>query len=139
MWAVSQVMLRKINYIYDEVVKAAKNNTMYMRPLAFDYRDDTQARRVDDQILVGESIMIAPVYTANTLGRYMYLPEEMKMLRLKSLTDIKEEVIEKGHHYIDVATNELLIFIRKGKSLELTKGGMNVDEAEKAEKMVFGF
>lgn len=128
-----------INYIYDEVVKAAKNNTMYMRPLAFDYRDDTQARRVDDQILVGESIMIAPVYTANTLGRYMYLPEKMKMLRLKSLTDIKEEVIEKGHHYIDVATNELLIFIRKGKSLELTKGGMNVNEAEKAEKMVFGF
>ncbi len=128
-----------LNYIYDEVIKAANNNMPYMRPIAFDYRNDAHAKRVDDQISVGDSIMIAPIYTANTLGRYIYLPEEMKMLKMKSLTSITETVLEKGHHYIDVAANEMLVFIRKGKSLELTKGGMNVDEAVKAEKMTFCF
>lgn len=126
-------------YIYSEFVKAALGDGMYFKPLAFDYWEDEQARRVEDQLLVGESIMIAPVYEQNAKGRYVYLPESMKLLRMKSLQDRKEEIIEAGHHYLDVALNEVLIFIRPGHVLPLSKGGMYVDAIDETELEMIGY
>jgi alpha-glucosidase len=100
-------------------MKAALEDTMYFRPLSFDYPEDPQAYRVEDQLMVGDSIMIAPVYTQNAKGRYVYLPEDMLMVRMQSPEKRSSEVLEKGHHYVDVALNEVLIFVKKGKMLPL--------------------
>ena len=48
-------------YLYSEFMKAALENTSYFRPLAFDYPDDPDAREVEDQLLLGEGLMAAPV------------------------------------------------------------------------------
>lgn len=128
-----------INYIYDGVKKAAKENEMFMRPLAFDYREDALTRKIEDQILVGDSIMIAPIYRQNEVGRYVYLPEEMKLLRFKSLEEVKEEVLDKGHHYLELPLDEVAVFLRKGRKLTLTKGGMTVAEAETSEGVTYSF
>lgn len=69
-------------YLYSEFMKAALENTSYFRPLAFDYPDDPDAREVEDQLLLGEGLMAAPVYVQNAHGRHVYLPESMKLLRL---------------------------------------------------------
>jgi alpha-glucosidase len=106
-------------YLYSEYMKAALEDTMYFRPLSFDYPEDPQAYRVEDQLMVGDSIMIAPVYTQNAKGRYVYLPEDMLMVRMQSPEKRSSEVLEKGHHYVDVALNEVLIFVKKGKMLPL--------------------
>ncbi|VWL85957.1 glycoside hydrolase family 31 protein [Oceanivirga miroungae] len=119
-----------LDYIYDETKKAVENNTMYLRPLAFDYEKDLLTREITDQILVGDSIMIAPIYEQNKKGRYVYLPEDMKMLKVKSKNDIKEEVLKKGHHYIEVNLDEFLIFVRKGKTFTLKNGGQSVDSMD---------
>ncbi len=108
-----------IPYIYSSLKKAVENNEMYMRPLAFDFTDDEMAKNVEDQVLLGDVLMLAPIYKQNARGRYVYLPESMKMLKFKSAEDITETVYEAGHHYIDVALDEVVVFIRKGKSLEL--------------------
>lgn len=106
-------------YLYSEYMKAVLKDEMYFRPLAFDYPEDAQASRVEDQLMVGESIMIAPVYTQNAKGRYVYLPEDMLMVRMRSLEDRSRVVMEKGHHYVDVALNELVIFVKKNHMLPL--------------------
>lgn len=100
------------------------------RPLAFDYREDSFAKRVEDQLLVGDSIMIAPVYEQNARGRYVYLPEKMKLVKMKSLTERESRIMEKGHHYIDVALDEVIFFIRPDKILPLSKGGQCVEEVD---------
>ena len=74
-------------YLYSEFMKAALENGSYFRPLAFDYPADPDAREVQDQRLLGEGLMAAPIYTQNTHGRMVYLPEPMKMLRLRSVDD----------------------------------------------------
>ena len=75
-------------YIYSEYMKSALNSEMYFKPLSFVYTDDEFASQVEDQLLVGDSLMIAPVYNQNAKGRYVYLPEEMAMLRFRGvLTD----------------------------------------------------
>ena len=113
-------------YIYSEYMKAALKNEMYFRPLAFDYPQDQQAARVEDQLLVGDSLMIAPVYTQNAKGRYVYLPEDMLMVRMSAMDNRTCEVMEKGHYYIEIALNELVIFVRKNHVLPLAKMGENV-------------
>lgn len=52
-------------YIYSEYMKSALNSEMYFKPLSFVYTDDEFASQVEDQLLVGDSLMIAPVYNQN--------------------------------------------------------------------------
>lgn len=117
-------------YIYSEYMKSSIRDEMMFRPLAFDYREDSFAKRVEDQLLVGDSIMIAPVYEQNAKGRYVYLPEKMKMVKMKSLTERTYEILEKGHHYIDVDLDEVIFFIRPDKLIPLSKGGQFVEEVD---------
>ena len=83
-------------YLYSEFMKAALENTSYFRPLAFDYPDDPDAREVEDQLLLGEGLMAAPVYVQNAHGRHVYLPEPMKLLRLRAVDDYDEEILPAG-------------------------------------------
>ena len=102
-------------YLYSEFMKAALEDGSYFRPLSFDYPNDADALNVEDQLLLGEGLMVAPVYTQNAVGRHVYLPEPMKMLRLRSVSDYNEEVLPAGHHYIHCALDEVLLFIRPGR------------------------
>lgn len=126
-------------YLYSEYMKAALRNEMLFTPLAFAYPKDEQAAKVEDQLLLGESIMIAPVYTQNAEGRYVYLPEKMKLVRMKSMNDIKTEVLKKGHYYIDIALDEVVFFIRPEKIVPYTMGGQYMEEAEKQELKTLDF
>ena len=79
-------------YIYSEYMKSALNSEMYFKPLSFVYTDDEFTSQVEDQLLVGDSLMIAPVYNQNAKGRYVYLPEEMAMLRLRGVDEYDTEI-----------------------------------------------
>lgn len=113
-------------YIYSEFMKAALKDEMYFRPLAFDYPEDAFAGRVEDQLMVGDSLMIAPVYTQNAKGRYVYLPEEMLMVRMKSPEKREYEVLSGGHHYVDIALNEIVLFVKKDHMLPFAVVGEQV-------------
>ena len=104
-------------YLYSEFMKAALEDAPYFRPLAFDYPADPDAREVDDQLLLGEGLMVAPVHTQNAHGRTVYLPETMKMLRLRSVSDYDEEVLPAGRHYLPCELGEVLLFIRPGHTV----------------------
>ncbi len=110
---------RLIPYLYSEYLKAANNDEMYFRALGFDFEDDDTALSIEDQLLLGEGLMIAPVYTQNAVGRYVYLPEDMLYICFKSATEYTTKVLEKGHHYIECKLKEVPLFLRKGHILPL--------------------
>lgn len=126
-------------YLYSEYMKAALKDEMYFLPLSFVYAQDERAKQVEDQLMVGESIMIAPVYEQNKSGRYVYLPEEMKMYRMRSLTDMDEEILSKGDHYVKAELNEVLIFVRPDHIVPMSCGGNNVASVDESKLKVFGF
>ncbi len=119
-----------IPYIYSEFMKAALGDDMYFIPLAFEYPDDERAVHVEDQLLVGESLMIAPVYVQNAHGRYVYLPEDMKLIRFRSVDDRDEELLPAGDHYVKAELNEVLVFLRKGHVLPLAAPAECVDKID---------
>lgn len=108
------VRYRLLPYIYSEFMKAALTDDLYFKPLSFVYGEDAFASQVEDQLMVGNEIMIAPVYTQNAAGRYVYLPEEMKFVKFLPDGSISEEILSAGHHYVEIALNEVPLFIRKG-------------------------
>ena len=116
-----------IPYLYSEYLKAVDNDSLMFAPLAMVYPEDKNCRHIEDQLIVGDSIMIAPVYKQNAVGRYVYLPEDMFMIRFRSLEDRDIVPMKSGHHYVDVALNEVLIFIRKGKTLPMGKAAQTID------------
>ena len=126
-------------YLYSEFMKAALSDGMYMEPLLFEYPEDERARRVEDQLLVGGSIMIAPVYQQNARGRYVYLPEEMKLLRFRAWDDYEEEVLPAGDHYIPLAVNEIAVFLRKGHVLPWAEPARSTRELDYGALRYFTF
>lgn len=126
-------------YLYSEYMKAALKDEMYFLPLSFVYPQDERVKQIEDQLMVGESIMIAPVYEQNKSGRYVYLPEEMKLYRMRSLTDMDEEILTKGDHYVKAELNEVLIFVRPDHIFPMSYGGTNVASVDETKLKVFGF
>lgn len=127
-------------YLYSELVKAARGDGLLLRPLAFDYRQDAQAREVEDQLLLGESVMLTPVYRQNARGRYVYLPEEMLLLRLKAPGEWTQERLPAGHHYIAVALDEVPLFLRPDRLLPVAHTvGLSVSETDFQHLDLLGF
>ena len=110
-------------YLYSEFMKAALRDEMLFRPLAFDYSADQRAIHIQDQLMLGEDCMIAPVYEQNAAGRYVYLPEDMLFIRFRSAQDYDLQPLEKGDHWIDLALGEFPLFVKKNRAVPLCPGG----------------
>ncbi len=126
-------------YLYSEFVKSAMTDDMMFLPLAFVYPGDETAAVTEDQLMVGESMMIAPVYKQNARGRYVYLPEDMKLYRLRSTDSMDSQILTAGHHYVKAELNEVLIFLRPDHVVPFGKGGCNVEEAESSSLRLLHF
>ena len=127
-----------IPYLYSEYMKSAINNENMFRPLSFEY-NDKDSRQVEDQLLLGDSLMLAPIFKQNAKGRYVYLPEDMMKVQGTSLEDITYEVIKKGHHYINAEINEIMFFIRKDKMIVLGDYAKNVESINNEQLKVIAF
>lgn len=130
---------RLVPYLYSEYMKAALNDDMYFKPLGFVYPDDKMAIRVEDQLILGNEIMIAPVYEQNARGRYVYLPEEMRFVKFLTDGSIFEEILEKGVHYVEVALNEVPLFIRSGKCIPVAEAAECVKDIDTSKLTMLGY
>ena len=123
------VRYRLIPYIYNTFRRCSDENEMMFRPLAFDYPDDKIAREVEDQLMLGEECMIAPVYEQNKNGRTVYLPEPMTFVKLSG-EKVFTEKLSKGLHYVGVNLNEVPLFIKGNKKIPLAKPALNTAELD---------
>lgn len=119
-----------IPYLYSEYLKSVLNDEMMFKPLAFDFPEDNMVKQVEDQLLLGNELMIAPVYKQNARGRYVYLPEEMMLIRMKSRNDYQTEILPNGHHYVDIGLDELVFFIRSKKTIPFDKTAESTANAD---------
>lgn len=61
-------------YIYEQSVKAHKYGVPTMRPMFLDFHDDFNCRSLDRQYMLGDSLLVAPIFKDNGLVHY-YVPE----------------------------------------------------------------
>jgi alpha-glucosidase len=70
-----QLRMRLLPYLYGIFRESEHCGAPVWRPLFYEFPDDPQAARVEDQILLGHSLMIAPVVERGAREREVYLPE----------------------------------------------------------------
>ncbi len=66
---------RFLPYIYDLLHEEQENGLPVMRPLVMHYEDDAVTHNLNDEYLVGEKMLVAPVVNPGETIRKVYLPE----------------------------------------------------------------
>ena len=70
----AQLRYRLLPYLYTYAEIAARTGLPAVRPLVLEYQDDPRTHRLDTEYLVGEDLLVAPVFEAETT-RSVYLPD----------------------------------------------------------------
>ena len=137
--SVISVRYRLIPYIYSEYMKAALDDEMMFKPLAFVYPDDEIAVQIEDQMMLGNEVMITPVCTQNAQGRFVYLPEDMMFVKFMGDGSIYTEKMARGSHYISVALNEVPLFIRENKCIPLAAKAESTADIDEDNLSLIGY
>ena len=64
---------RLMPYIYQKAVEASQEGTPVMRPMVFEYPEDPAVKYLDQQYMLGEALLVAPVFREDHKAEY-YLP-----------------------------------------------------------------
>lgn len=116
-------------FLYSEFVKSAVSSKMFFKPLSFDFPKDERAIHVEDELLLGEYILLAPVYEQNAIGRFVYLPEDMTQVTWQNNKASQTE-ISKGDHFVEVPLNAVVFFVRKNRCVPLCKPALNTRDLD---------
>lgn len=96
-------------HLYNLFYEASQTGIPVLRPLMLEYPEDPNTFELADQFLVGDSILVAPVYRPDTQMRLVYLPAGMWV---NYWTNERVE----GGQYVTVPTplETMPIFIKAG-------------------------
>lgn len=72
--AAIELRYRCLPYLYTLFAEAARTGAPIIRPLYYHYPQDERARQFEDQLLIGENLLSAPIYTEGATARRVYLP-----------------------------------------------------------------
>lgn len=128
--AIIEVRYRLIPYLYSEYIKSCVNSTLMFKPLSFVFTEDSRCLEIEDQLILGDEVMICPVCNENAKGRIVYLPEDMIQVRFKSDGTIEQQEFKKGDSYINVPLNEVVFFIRKNHIVPIVNACENTNSLD---------
>ncbi len=104
-------------YFYNLFHEATVNAAPIMRPLFWEFPEDLNGYAVDDQFLLGPSILVAPVLKPGATQRPVYLPSGSEWY------DYWTKQKHDGGQYVttDAPLDTLPLFVRAGSIIPMTK------------------
>ena len=69
-----QLRMRLLPYLYGLFEEASRTGAPLLRPLLFEFFDDPVTYTADDQFLLGEALLVAPITRPGIEHRHVYLP-----------------------------------------------------------------
>lgn len=101
-----------IPYLYDCFAQESQNGLPILRPLVLNYPSDPQVRNLNDEYLVGDDVLVAPIVQQGQTKRAVYLPKG-------EWIDFWNGVSYTGQNTIlvDAPIDNLPLFIKSGSLL----------------------
>lgn len=108
---------RLLPYLYSCFYRASSTGGPILRPLVYAYQDDAATYNLDDEFLVGDELLVAPVLDPGALGRYVYLPKGLWY-------DFHSKATLRGPqlYYTQAPLGTLPLFIKEGSVLPTQQG-----------------
>ncbi|SHE27217.1 alpha-glucosidase [Marinitoga hydrogenitolerans DSM 16785] len=128
-----------IPYLYSEFFSSVEKLKPFISPIFFHFDDET-SKNIEDQFMVGDSIMAAPIIKPNARGRFVHLPE-VKWLYWKAskVEDREIKVYDSGDYFVESNLNEIPIFIKENTLIALNEENINyVNEKNIKELTIIG-
>jgi alpha-D-xyloside xylohydrolase len=69
-----KLRMNLLPYLYTTAIDCCEKAAPMMRPLVYGWPDDAQAVEIEDEYLLGESLLIAPLMETDQTQRTLYLP-----------------------------------------------------------------
>lgn len=70
-----RLRMNLLPYLYSTALDCTAQGTPMMRPLVYNWHDDADAVAVEDEFMLGDSLLVAPLLQENTMDRSLYLPQ----------------------------------------------------------------
>ena len=105
-------------YILDCAKKVSKDNYTMMRPLVFDFPDDTEAMKQQTEFMFGPSLLVCPVTEQGIKSMRVYLPKYEAGWKLFDSSDSKTY---KGGGYVEVPVtiDRIPVFVKTDHKINL--------------------
>lgn len=100
-------------YIREQMEAAHEKGTPVMRPLFYDFPEDTRSWDIEDQYMFGPDVLVAPVMYENMRVRDVYLPEGSEWVNHWT-----GETFQGGQSVsVDAPLQQIPVFTRNGRTL----------------------
>ena len=100
-------------YIREQMEGAHEKGTPVMRPLFYDFPEDTRSWDIEDQYMFGPDVLVAPVMYENMRVRDVYLPEGSEWVNHWT-----GETFQGGQSVsVDAPLQQIPVFTRNGRTL----------------------
>jgi alpha-D-xyloside xylohydrolase len=120
--SVMELRMRLIPYIHAAFVRYHRDGLPPFRALVMDYPADPRTWGVDNQFLVGESLMVAPAFTGES-ARNIYLPEGDWFDYWTGKRHTGKQQIR-----LDVPLEQIPLFVRGGSLLPLAQPTLHTED-----------
>ena len=97
-----------IPYIYDLFYEASKTGIPVFRPLVLEYEDDVNTFELNDELMLGNSLLASPVVLEGAKKKMVYLPKG------NWYNYFTNEKFESGYHIVDAPLDTMPVFIKEG-------------------------
>ena len=126
-----------IPYLYSEYLKNWEKGGLMFTPLSFEFRGE-EALNAEDQLLMGNEIMLTPVYKPNARGRYVFLPDKMAEVTFGT-KGVAMKVEEQGLRNLAYELDELKFFLRRNRLFPYVRPSANVKGLDISEMKMIGY
>ena len=115
-------------YILECARRVSEENYTMMRPLVFDYPDDTEALKQQTEFMFGPALLVCPVTEPGIKTMRVYLPDsEQDWVSFNALVNASEKGIKlrpyvyKGGEYVEVEVSKdcIPVFIKADQLIDL--------------------
>lgn len=124
-----------LEHFYSNFLRSVLDLKPFITPVFFQFKDK-DSFECDDQLLIGDNLMAAPVYKAGMRRKNVYLPQcQWLYWNMSDHLDRDFTILSPGHHVIDTPLSGLPLFIREDSMLLLispqeSSKDISVDEVD---------
>ena len=132
--AVKQTIKRRyqmLPYNYTLSYRQAKYGEPLVRPLYYQFDNDSIAVKTEDEFMWGDEILVAPVLQKDAVVRKVYLPKE-------KWYDPTDNKLYKGGQWVDYELNlfKMPYFVKEGSFVPMYQGEGNTSEIVNSKMLV---